>query len=334
MESEGTDAAQAEIETEHNLKSIGSAEVGTGSVPVVDMSLDDVTISSSMLTAAAEVGFFTLLNHGVSEEAIEEAFGASARFFAQPKEAKEAQAPWRRDMNSGYEYFAQVRPSTGLADQKESIQITAREGAMDIGWPSSEGFEPAARTLLSQAHTLAARVLSLLEPAACPHLEPGTLVKSHNLWSPGGQCTLRMLHYPPIDARAPESMATGYWRAGPHTDWCCVTLLFQRKGEAGLECAPNPKAGGTGGWLKVDPVPGGICVNIGDMLMRWSNKSLLSNLHRVRMPTQVGATPPRPRYSIAFFAQADKAAVIKCDGHEDTTAGEYILGRVRSNFVN
>lgn len=284
---------------------------------------------------ARQVGFFTLVNHGIDSAEIERAFGASMRFFAQPKEVKEAQAPWQRDKNSGYEHFAQVRPSTGLADQKESLQITAREGAMASGWPPLDGFEAAATALLARAHALALRVLSLIEPLACPHVPAGTLARAHTMWGANGQCTLRMIHYPPIDA--PESVPAGHWRAGPHTDWCCVTLLFQRLGEAGLECAPNPRAqtatgcaAGGGGWLRVDPVPGGICVNIGDMLMRWSNQTLLSNLHRVRMPTADEAK--RSRYSIAFFAQADKDALIQSDEH-NMTAGEYILGRIRSNFA-
>ena len=46
-------------------------------------------------------------------------------------------SPFARDMNSGYEFMSQVRPSTGTADQKESLQVTAREGAMDGRWPSA-----------------------------------------------------------------------------------------------------------------------------------------------------------------------------------------------------
>jgi len=120
------------------------------------------------------------------------------------------------------------------------------------------------------------------------------------------------------------------WRAGPHTDWCCATLLFQRPGDEGLECAANPRAnGGGGGWLKVDPVEGGIAINIGDMLSRWSDDRLLSNLHRVRMPG--AGEVPKPRYSIAFFMQADKHVSIESK-HGAITAGDYILGRIRSNF--
>ena len=50
------------------------------------------------------------------------------------------------------------------------------------------------------------------------------------------------------------------------------------------------------------------------------------------MPTAAECDPPRSRYSIAFFAQADKDALIE-SGSETITAGDYILGRIRSNFA-
>ena len=121
------------------------------------------------------------------------------------------------------------------------------------------------------------------------------------------------------------------WRAAPHTDWACLTLLYQLPGNEGLECAANPRVGQAHtGWLTVDPIEGGIAVNIGDMLSRWSDGRLLSNLHRVRMPSAEECS--RPRYSLAFFAQADKKALIASETNPPITAGEYILGRIRSNF--
>jgi isopenicillin N synthase-like dioxygenase len=48
----------------------------------------------------------------------------------------------------------------------------------------------------------------------------------------------------------------GSWRAGAHTDWCCITLLFQKMGETGLECAANPRSGSTE-WA---PVVGSIAI--------------------------------------------------------------------------
>ena len=63
---------------------------------------------------------------------------------------------------------------------------------------------------------------------------------------------------------------------------------------------------------------------------RWADGHVLSNLHRVRMPA--GEECGRPRQSIAFFMQADKEALIESSG-ETITAGDYILGRIRSNFA-
>jgi len=272
---------------------------------------------------------------GIPEASIDEVFAASAAFFGQTREAKAEQSPFAPHLNSGYEYMTQVRPSTGAPDQKESLNITARIGAMERRWPvlpkmAGIDFEEVVRRFNRDAHALGTRILSLLEPLACPHLEAGTLAAAHTLWQEDGQCTLRMLHYPPV--ADVDALPPNYWRAGPHTDWCCATLLFQRPGNEGLECAANPRAcGGEGGWLKVDPVVGGIAVNIGDMLSRWSNDRLLSNLHRVRMPNASECRPPRSRFSVAFFMQADKKTLIESK-HGTITAGDYILGRIRSNF--
>lgn len=331
----GADAAAVrEVQLEAALFASGGKGGGTayaGSAPVIDMSQPEEQCAAAMWAAAREVGFFTVVNHGIPQQAIDSVFSASSVFFAQPQAAKEAQCPFAAHLNSGYEFMKQVRPSTGTPDQKESLQITARAGAMEGRWPTEASFEPLVRSFTAQAYALGQRILRLLEPKACPHVSHGTLAGAHTLWADDGQCTLRLLHYPPVQ---PEELPPNYWRAGPHTDWCCVTLLFQQPGNAGLECAANPRASGSsgsGGWLKVDPVEGGIAINIGDMLSRWSDDRLLSNLHRVRMPTPEEATPPRSRNSVAFFMQADKRVLIESQ-HGAITAGDYILGRIRSNF--
>ena len=289
-----------------------------------------------MWDAATTVGFFTVVNHGVSKTTIDSAFASSSALFARDLDDKRQEMPFAPQLNSGYEFMSQVRPSSGTADQKESLQITARTGCMDGRWPSApKTLEPVARSLLDASHALASRILSLLEPRACPSVKPGTLAGSHRLWSDDGQCTLRLLHYPPTaPLDDPSTPGPQLWRAAAHTDWCCVTLLYQLPGNEGLECAANPRVGAAHtGWLTVDPLEGGIAVNIGDMLSRWSDGRLLSNLHRVRMPTAAECNPPKSRYSIAFFMQADKSAVIASETNETITAGEYILGRIKSNFA-
>jgi isopenicillin N synthase-like dioxygenase/tRNA(Arg) A34 adenosine deaminase TadA len=332
-----TSQAAQDIAVEESLKETGlgsAAVVDDGVVPVIDMSLSDDEVRKQLWEAATTVGFFTVIHHGIDQSLIETAFGSAGTFFGQSVEEKRAQSPLDMSINSGFESFSQVRPSTGVADQKESLQITARTGCMEGRWPTNPAdFETCSQTLMTAAQSLANRLLTLLEPLATPHLPPGTLAGAHTLWSDQGQCTLRFLHYPPM----PSSEATaklleqGYWRAGPHTDWDCLTILFQQLGQKGLECCANPRTGNPTDmyWTAVNPVATGIAVNIGDMLARWSDQRLYSNLHRVRLPEDAS----QPRYSIAFFAQADKHVVIESKESEPITAGDYILSRIRSNFA-
>lgn len=226
--------------------------------------------------AARDVGFFTVINHGIDKAVIDAVFSASAAFFSQDIARKESQAPFAPKLNSGYEFMTQVRPSTGTADQKESLQMTARQGCMNGRWPElgdNVEFRPVMERAFVAAHALSCRLLSLLEPLACAHLPRGTLASGHNLWGAHGQCTLRLLHYPPIEATALRGLGNSHWRAGPHTDWDCLTLLFQRPGQPGLECRSNPRSSSSSSsdqWQSVPPLAGGIAVNVGDMLSRWS----------------------------------------------------------------
>jgi isopenicillin N synthase-like dioxygenase len=215
-----TVAADQDIAVEASLKTsgLGSAEAkDDNAVPVIDLSLPKEEVVELLWTAATQVGFFSIINHGIASDIIDQAFHQSQAFFEQPLEDKQKQSPLDMSINCGFEYYAQVRPSTGVADQKESLQVTARENGMDNRWPNPQ-FRSAATTLLEQSHALANRLLDLLQPKAVPHLEPGTLSKSHTLWCPGGQCTLRFLHYPPQEKETTEKLLKGgYWRAGPHT---------------------------------------------------------------------------------------------------------------------
>ena len=314
-------------------------------VPIIDMSVGtEEEIADALWNAATTVGFFTLINHGISSELIDTVFAASAQFFSQTQDEKEQQAPYARNLNSGYEYMKQLRPSTGTIDQKESIQITARAGSMEDRWPTTPtDFRTVTETFMVQVHALAGRLLDLLEPRATPNVEKGTLSSSHTLWGNDGQCTLRMLHYLPMDVDTLQTLTTPdeqgriSWRAGPHTDWSNLTLLFQRVGQAGLECCSNPTdSSKERRWTPIDPVENGIAVNIGDMLSRWSHHRLYSNLHRVRMPTADECTPPSSRYSIAYFAQSNQSTMIQSTSDTDPpiTAGDYLLSRVKSNFAN
>ncbi|MBX4378675.1 2-oxoglutarate and iron-dependent oxygenase domain-containing protein, partial [Mycobacterium tuberculosis] len=73
--------------------------------------------------AAVDIGFFQLENHGIDLAAVRNAFAMTEQFFALP-DAVKAQYPLQKANNAGWESRAQIRPSTGTPDQKESYQIT------------------------------------------------------------------------------------------------------------------------------------------------------------------------------------------------------------------
>lgn len=103
-------AVNADVAIEAGLRgsTLGSADAVVRDIPVVDLRQPTDVIEAALWTAANEVGFFTVVGHGISQEAIDDAFAASASFFAQERSDKEAQSPFARDLNSGYEYFSQV----------------------------------------------------------------------------------------------------------------------------------------------------------------------------------------------------------------------------------
>merc|ERR1712137_554412 len=179
-------------------------------------------------------------------------------------------------------------------------------------WPDGRDgvpdFEERTHAFTEKCHALSLRIMGMLETTLS--MAPGTFSRSHSLWTPKSKCVFRMLHYPPISH--PTAYAENVWRCGAHTDFATFTLLFQRPGETGLECAANPLSHRNDGVIRytpVDPEAGSISCNIGDMLMKMSDDRFLSNLHRVRMPSvEEGSSS---RYSMAFFLQPDKGTLIE-----------------------
>lgn len=93
-------------------------------------------------------------------------------------------------------------------------------------------------------------------------LEEGdTLLRLHS----GHYNQLRLLHYPPVSRRAIENGTMA--RMPAHTDWSSMTMLFQDDC-GGLEIEhPN----GSGNFVPAKPLKGALVMNVGDLLMRWSN---------------------------------------------------------------
>lgn len=78
--------------------------------------IDEIT--SELIKAAENEGFFSLTDTEISIGDIDSIFATSASFFALPDEVK-GTVPFT-PRNVGWEKNAQIRPSTGTADMKES----------------------------------------------------------------------------------------------------------------------------------------------------------------------------------------------------------------------
>jgi isopenicillin N synthase-like dioxygenase len=110
-----------------------------------------------------------------------------------------------------------------------------------------------------------------------------------------------MLYYPRTLAQgqsADASKGETSIRAGAHSDYGSLTLLFRLPGQPGLELHTSS------GWtaVPVDPNPSSsslqsppILVNIGDLLCYWTNGLLKSTVHRVTF------SGGEERYSMAYF---------------------------------
>ncbi len=112
----------------------------------------------------------------------------------------------------------------------------------------------------------------------------------------------RVLSYPSQTGQ-PEP---GQLRAGAHSDYGSLTIVKIEDRPGGLQVCNK-----AGEWVDVPVVQGSFVVNIGDLMMQWTNDLWISTLHRV-------ANPPRPRaadslrQSLVFFHQPNYDAMVEC----------------------
>lgn len=294
-------------------------------IPVIDFSAfvrpdatdaDRARTSHELTQAFKSSGFAYLSNHGISTEQIENTFTKSAEFFKLPIDKKDELAWKDPRANRGYvaegrERVTQATSAEEIAalreqapDYKESLEIgNDRDPVWKNEWPQESDAPRFKETMLAfqkAAHELHMKVMSSI--AIGLGLDARFFDdKCNEEWH-----TLRLLHYPSV--RTDKLKVEGSARAGEHSDYGSITLLFQDS-VGGLE-AKNPH---TGVYHAADPIPGTVVVNVGDLLARWSNDQLRSTLHRVKAPQAVDAdaeyTPTR--YSIAFFCNPNENQLIE-----------------------
>jgi isopenicillin N synthase-like dioxygenase len=272
-------------------------------LPVIDMrGFEDGAfgrVTAEIAEACRGVGFFYVVNHGVSPELMHAAFAESRAFFAQPVAKKAALAMERVGGNRGYSGLLHeaLDPKAG-ADLKEAfnigLELAADDPELIAGvpfralnvWPDGSGFKP---TLLAYFDACSALANALHRAFARDLGLPLDFFRD-KLDRP--LATLRVLHYP-------ASSAAGEVGAGEHTDYGNITLLATDD-VGGLEVRIR-----SGDWIAAPPIDGAFIVNIGDCLMRWTNDVYVSTPHRV--VNRSG----RERYSIAFFFDPNPDALVE-----------------------
>ncbi|MBA4022927.1 MAG: 2OG-Fe(II) oxygenase [Gordonia sp.] len=315
-----------ELQRERRMGALGTeSDREVRRISLADLSNRRADIADELWSAATDIGFFQVVDHGIDLVDVQDAFAMAEAFFALPEDVK-SRRPKR--YNSGWESLTQVRPSVGTPDQKESYQVTLSN--MDGLWPTDAELAGFRQTILDferRCWTLAMELLSLFADKL--GFDREFFTRAHDPASASYQSTLRLLHYYALPA---DADLTGVWRAGAHTDFDCLTLLFQRNGQGGLQVCPGKEMEDQV-WTSVEPSDDAITCNIGDMLMRWSDDALPSNFHRVRSP---GPDDHRgSRYSIAFFAQANREVSIEGPNgkYPAISAEDYLQQRISANFA-
>jgi isopenicillin N synthase-like dioxygenase len=283
---------------------------------------------------------------------VQDIFTQSAHFFNRPDSQKD-QLGWDRpESNRGYSGFGREKVTQSYdpeeilrlratnPDYKETMEI-GREGIPDMPnqWP--DRFDAAGQhftTTMRAFHDTCSKLHMQVMRAIA--LGMGYDEGFFDGFTDAADNTLRLLHYPPVlkevFANNPDAV-----RAGAHSDYGSITLLFQDD-IGGLE-VKSPR----GTWVRAVPIKDAIVVNAGDLLARWSNDTIKSTNHRVVQPPESGSDElnedmfPR-RYSVAYFCNPNFDRMIEAlpgtFGQESEkkyapiNSGEYLTMRLAATY--
>ncbi|KAF2834246.1 Clavaminate synthase-like protein [Patellaria atrata CBS 101060] len=326
-------------------------------IPLIDFSkylsgslTEKKATASEILSGFQKAGFIYLQNHGIERKTVDEVFGFSKSFFARPQEQKDKLAWYSPAANRGYTAHGREKVTqladkgdvealrAAIPDLKESMEIgrEGEEGRPNM-WPDQMDDEGKLfkETMIKFHETCKQLHVEVMRSLA---LALGIDENWFDSFTDIGDNTLRLLHYPET-RREVFIRNKGQVRAGEHSDYGSITLLFQDD-RGGLQ-VKSPK----GTFVDATPIPGTIVINAGDLLARWSNDSIKSTNHRVIEPphhnteTQPDVYPAR--YSIAYFCNPNFNRYIDAipgtfeeSGKKYTgvNSGEYLVQRLTATY--
>ncbi|KPI38210.1 putative iron/ascorbate oxido [Cyphellophora attinorum] len=283
-------------------------------------------------------GFFQVTNHGIAQELQDAVFQQSKEFFNLTESTKSKYSQANHPNKLGYEPLrSQNFEKRTAGDLKEGFfigrdlpldhpyrqqnRIHCGENVVPTELASPSTFAEVTKTYHKQMTALAESILSIIaETLGLPstYFAPFT----HEAGA-----VLRLLHYPP----QPVNSDPNERGIGAHTDFGSITILMQDD-VGGLQVFDAA----TNSWIDVQPTPGALVVNLGNVMMRWSNDRYISNLHRVINKSG------KERYSVPFFYSGKPDFEIGClpgcedeDGtckYEPVTVQGWIAARHANTF--
>lgn len=282
----------------------------TNPLKIVDVSSLDTKTADKVLDAMTNQGFLFVDGHDFTQKEVDHYFELSKQFFDLPLEEK-LKVPMNF-YDCGYTTFNQENLDPGhksVGDPKECFNFGkfnfvtgdfARSQLPDMFQYGTENYEFISKIVLKM-YNLGVRILNLLAIGLKIDQDEGGANWFSDRHPPDGEtiCSMRMLHYPPISKLDAEEKD----RCGAHTDYGSVSLLFQQKGQEGLELLdlsenwiPIPHVQSPNEKYRLEGRAAPIVVNIANLLSFWTNGVLKSTMHRVRLPVDGD-----DRYSIVFF---------------------------------
>ncbi|KAI8721076.1 Fe2OG dioxygenase domain-containing protein [Fusarium sp. LHS14.1] len=323
------------------------------SIPLIDFSLflkgspsERKDAAKAILNGFQTAGFIYLKNHHVPAESLKRAYSLSAKFFDQPTE-KKLKVNWTTpEANRGYsapgrEKVSQLKDirevdkvRNAAPDLKESYEIGRDdEPGHPNQWPQEEGeilgFRSDMLEFYHQCKDLHVEVMRAIAVGM------GLDETFFDGFTDVGDNTLRLLHYPAVESDVFKNNPLTV-RAGEHSDYGSITLLFQDN-RGGLQ-VKSP----TGQFVDATPIEGTVVVNAGDLLSRWSNDTIKSTIHRVVEPPRKESASYPPRYSIAYFCNPDFESYIEAlpgtfateqgKKYEGIKSGDYLVQRLTATY--
>jgi isopenicillin N synthase-like dioxygenase len=294
----------------------------TDRIPVIDLGpyLAGATgaqdrAAEQLRFALTEIGFYSIVNHGVPASLVREIYRQVARFHAQPLDEKlkirldkhnVGYLPMQGDTlrTSVVETVTKPNMSEALCVARDLPAdhpdvLAGRRFRSANQWPENQA--ELRETVVAYCDALERLVQRLVRLyARALDLPPAYFDTAFTDF----QYKLRATHYPSQPA-APEDE----FGIAPHTDTSFLTLL-----------APNDVPGlafrtRAGSWIDVPTVPDAFIVNGGQLLLRWTNDRFLATPHRA--VNRSGGE----RYALAFFCDANidwpVAAVPTCVGPDN-----------------